>query len=124
MGNTVWVVDDDQMNLKMAEFILLQKQYNVVKLESGIECLRLLKKEIPNLILLDVQMPFMNGIKTLESIREKMETRDVPVIFLTASADLETVVDAGRLNAVDYLVKPFMPQDLLDRVARVFSKEA
>lgn len=122
IGNTVWVVDDDEMNLKMAEFILKQKQYSVVKLESGIECLRLLKKETPNLILLDIQMPLMNGIKTLEAIRETEETKDIPVIFLTASADTETVVEAGRLGVVDYVVKPFLPQELLSRVEKAFTK--
>lgn len=122
IGNTVWVVDDDEMNLKMAEFILKQKQYSVVKLESGIECLRLLKKETPDLILLDIQMPLMNGIKTLEAIRETEETKEIPVIFLTASADTETVVEAGRLGVVDYVVKPFLPQELLSRVEKCLQK--
>lgn len=123
MLKTVWVVDDDTMNLRMAEFILKQQQYDVVKIESGLECLQLLGKGKPDLILLDVQMPIMNGIKTLERIREKEETKDIPVIFLTASSDTETVIEAGRLHVVDYVVKPFMPQELLSRVEKVFTKE-
>ena len=123
MLKTVWIVDDDVMNLRMAEFILSQEQYEVVKLESGFECLRLLKKKTPDLILLDVQMPLMNGIKTLEAIRADRETRDIPVVFLTASADTETVVEAGRLGVVDYVVKPFMPQELLKRVEKALGTE-
>ncbi len=123
MLKTVWIVDDDVMNLRMAEFILSQEQYEVVKLESGFECLRLLKKKTPDLILLDVQMPLMNGIKTLEAIRADRETKDIPVVFLTASADTETVVEAGRLGVVDYVVKPFMPQDLLKRVEKALGTE-
>lgn len=122
MLKTIWVVDDDTMNLRMAEFILKQQQYDVVKIESGLECLQLLGKQKPDLILLDVQMPIMSGIKTLEHIREKEETRDIPVVFLTASADTETVIDAGRLGVVDYVVKPFMPQELLSRVERVLKE--
>lgn len=121
MNKSVWVVDDDTMNLKMAEFILKQERYDVTLLESGIECLRLLKTKKPDLILLDIEMPLMNGIKTLESIRANSETKDIPVVFLTASADTETVVEAGRLGVVDYVVKPFMPQELLKRVEKVFS---
>ena len=94
----------------------------MVKIESGLECLQLLGKQKPDLILLDVQMPIMSGIKTLEHIREKEETRDIPVVFLTASADTETVIDAGRLGVVDYVVKPFMPQELLSRVERVLKE--
>lgn len=122
MLRTIWVVDDDTMNLKMAEFILKQQQYNVVLLESGLDCLQMLNHEQPDLILLDIQMPIMNGIKTLEHIREKEETKDIPVVFLTASADTETVIEAGRLGVVDYVVKPFMPQELLSRVEKVFVK--
>lgn len=123
MLKTVWVVDDDVMNLRMAEFILSQERYEVEKMESGFECLRLLKKKIPDLILLDVQMPLMNGIKTLEAIRADRETKDIPVVFLTASADTDTVVEAGRLGVVDYVVKPFMPQELLKRVEKALGKE-
>lgn len=121
MSKSIWVVDDDTMNLRMAEFILKQKEYEVTKLESGIECLRLLKKERPDLILLDVEMPLMNGIKTLESIRASRDTKDIPVVFLTASADTDTVVEAGRLGVVDYVVKPFMPQELLKRVEKALA---
>jgi len=123
MLKTVWVVDDDEMNLRMAEFILSQEGYEIVKLESGFECLRLLKKKNPDLILLDVQMPLMNGIKTLEAIRADRDTKEIPVLFLTASADTETVVEAGRLGVVDYVVKPFMPQELLKRVEKALWKE-
>lgn len=122
MLKKIWVVDDDTMNLKMAEFILKQQQYDVVLLESGLDCLQQLNHEKPDLILLDVQMPIMNGIKTLEHIREKKETKELPVVFLTASADTDTVIEAGRLGVIDYVVKPFMPQELLSRVEKVFAK--
>ena len=116
---TILVVDDDEMILKMAEFVLQQEGYEVVKVMSGMSCLDYLKYNKPDLILLDVEMPIMSGIQTLEIIRGNEEYQYIPVMFLTASADKETVVTAGSLKAVDYVVKPFMPQDLVDRVKRI-----
>lgn len=118
MGKRVLVVDDDAMNLKMAEFILKQNDYEVYKAESGMECLLFLKDNKVDLILLDVEMPIMSGIKTLEIIKDNKEMADIPVIFLTASADSDTVLEAGKLGAVDYVTKPFMPQELLKRVEK------
>lgn len=117
MQKTIWVVDDNEMNLKMADFIL-RKDYRVILMDSGVECARTIKRDRPDLILLDVQMPLMNGIRTLENIRSQKHHQDVPVIFLTAAADAATVADAGRLHAVDYVVKPFDPEELLRRVAK------
>lgn len=119
MAKRIMVVDDDEMNLKMAEFILKQKSYMVIKVSSGMECLTQIKKDIVDLILLDIEMPILNGMSTLEKLRETKEGKDVPVIFLTADADSDTVLKAAQLGAVDYIKKPFLPQDLLERVEKV-----
>ena len=115
MSYRIAVVDDDMMNLRMAEFILQQAGYTVDKLESGMDCLNYLKEQTPELILLDVEMPIMNGIQALEIIRANEDTANIPVMFLTASADTDTVVEAGRLGVVDYVKKPFLPDELLKR---------
>lgn len=112
----ILVVDDDAMNLRMAEFILEREGYIVCKAESGMECLNYLKDNKPDLILLDIEMPVMNGIKTLEIIKENEELSEIPVMFLTAAADVGTVVEAGNLGVVDYIKKPFMPDELAKRV--------
>ena len=116
---TILVVDDDVMNLRVAEFILKQHGYHIVKTESGMECLEYLKNNRPDLILLDVEMPIMTGIQTLEIIRSNEMMADIPVMLLTASIDNETVEKARRLNVLEYVGKPFFPQDLLERIARV-----
>lgn len=116
----ILVVDDDPMNLRMAEFILERQGYIVCKVESGVECLSYLKIHRPDLILLDIEMPIMNGIRTLEIIRSTPEWKDIPVMFLTAAADPGTVVEAGSLGIVDYVKKPFMPEELIKRVKNVF----
>ena len=118
---TILVVDDDEMNLKMARFVLEQKRYWVITASSGMECLTILQSKSVDLILLDVEMPVMNGIKTLEHIREHKEFENIPVIFLTADATEDTVITAGMLGAAGYVKKPYMPQDLLERVEKVLN---
>lgn len=116
---TILVVDDDEMNLKMAKFILEQNKYFVITASSGLECLRILQSKSVDLILLDVEMPVMSGIRTLEHIREHEEFLNIPVMFLTADANEDTVIAAGKLDAVGYVKKPYMPQDFLERVEKV-----
>lgn len=116
---TILVVDDDEMILKMAEFILKQDGYEVARATSGMSCLEQLKYIKPDLVLLDIEMPIMSGIQTLEIIKSNEEFKNIPIMFVTGSADPETVVAASKLGAVDYVIKPFMPQDLLDRVKKI-----
>ena len=119
MGKKVLVVDDDAMNLKMAEFILEKQGYEISKAHSGMECLIKLQNEPVDLILLDIEMPIMNGIKTLEIIRDNEQFNAIPVMFLTASAEDDVITEAGkRLGVLDYINKPFLPQDLLKAVER------
>lgn len=120
MEKCILVVDDDAMNLKRTK-VILQKHYDILFAESGSEALEILKKEKIDMVLLDIAMPNMNGIKTFEHMKE--EAIDIPVIFLTASGDEEDVLDALSLGAVNYLKKPFIPQELLKRVAKGFEKK-
>lgn len=122
MNKKILVVDDDIMNLRMAEFILSREGYDVIRQESGMDCLNYLKKHRPDLILLDIEMPIMNGIKTFEIIRDNKEMAKIPVIFLTAASDIETVLEAVHLGAVDYVKKPFLADDLIKRVEKVLYK--
>lgn len=119
MKKRILVVDDDDMNLMRTKAIL-GKEYDVFFAESGIEALNKLRYEDVDMVLLDIDMPKMNGIETFE--RMKNFTDDIPVIFLTASGLEDDVVSAIKLGAVNYLKKPFLPQELLKRVAREFEK--
>jgi len=119
MKKRILVVDDDNMNL-MRTRVILGKEYDVLLAESGMEALNKLRYEDVDMVLLDIDMPQMNGIETFE--RMKSFTDDIPVIFLTASGLEEDVVSAIKLGAVNYLKKPFLPQELLKRVAQEFKK--
>ena len=114
MRKRILVVDDDAMNLKRTRMIL-EKQYNVLLAESGREALSKIKSEKIDLILLDIAMPIMDGIETFK--RMKDSSVEIPVIFLTASGYEDDVKTAISLGAVNYLKKPFFPQELLKRVA-------
>lgn len=119
----ILVVDDDDMNLKMAEFILKKdmKDVEVLLAESGLKAIDALQREKVDLVLLDFQMPVMNGLKTLELIRKREDLKDVKVIFLTAASDRDTVMKAGMMGVDDYIKKPFMPKDLIDRVSQALA---
>ena len=111
----ILIVDDDAMNLRRTALILV-KHYEIVSVESGEAALYKLAEEKFDLILLDIAMPGMSGLETFERMKEKkIET---PVIFLTASGYEDDVMSAIKLGAVNYLKKPFMPNDLLARVEK------
>lgn len=120
MQKRILVVDDDSMNLVRTKMIL-GKYYDVLFAESGEEALDKIKKEKVDLVLLDIEMPKMNGIETLERMRK--DAVAVPVLFLTASGDEEDVLNAIRLGAVNYLKKPFRPEELMKRVAQELQKQ-
>ena len=119
MKKRILVVDDDSMNLARTQ-IILGKEYDVLTAESGMDALTRLRDTKVDMVLLDIDMPEMNGIETFE--RMKSFVPEIPVIFLTASGLEEDVVSAIKLGAVNYLKKPYRPQELLKRVSQEFEK--
>lgn len=122
MSKTILVIDDDAMNLKMAEFILSKVNYNVLKADSGQAGIEILKQEEVDLTLLDIEMPGLNGIETLELIRKDETICESKVMVLTASINDEIKEKMDGLGAVGYVGKPFMPADLQTQVAEVLGK--
>ncbi len=119
MQKRILVVDDDEVNLMRTKRIL-EKNYDVILVESGAEALNTIKCEKIDLILLDIAMPKMNGIETFKYIKDYPV--EIPVIFLTASGFEDDVVSAINMGAVNYLKKPFYPQELMKRVAKELEK--
>jgi CheY-like chemotaxis protein/DNA-binding CsgD family transcriptional regulator len=113
----VLVIDDDTALLKMADE-LLARAYTVSLAKSGPEALRLLEKGLcPDIILLDIVMPLMNGYETFERLRKLPGARDIPVIFLTGLSEAEAELRGLQSGAVDYITKPFVKEILLTRLA-------
>lgn len=116
----IMVVDDEPITIQMCEFILKKHGYEVVSANSGKQCLDYLrnpKNRAVNLILLDIEMPILNGYNTLSSIRQSESLKHIPVMFLTASATQDVVKEAIRLGVDSFLKKPFLPNELIERVS-------
>ncbi|MDR2554062.1 MAG: response regulator [Fibromonadaceae bacterium] len=112
---TIYLVDDNTTNLTLGKNTLV-KYYKVFTMNSGASLLKSLEKSIPDLILLDVEMPDMNGYEVIKIIKSKRETKDIPVIFLTAKIDGDSELEGLSLGAIDYITKPFSPSLLLKRI--------
>src|ERR1041384_6151820 len=116
----ILLVDDHVENLVALEALLTDLGQNLVRVESGMDALRLLLHNEFALIILDVDMPVMNGFETAALIRDREKSRHTPIIFLTAINKAEQHVFKGyALGAVDYLTKPFVPEVLRAKVSVV-----
>lgn len=119
----ILVIDDDEMNLQIAKMVLEKKlACEVVCASSGIDGLEILRSQRINLALLDIMMPDFDGIETLKEIRGDERIKNVPVMMLTASGDVENIHKVGALGVKDYIKKPFMPADLIKRVEKKLSE--
>jgi DNA-binding response OmpR family regulator len=121
MTNTIMVVDDEPRIVSVIESYLAQYGYRVVKSYNGEEALVLAEKEKPDLIILDIMMPKMDGYEFLRQHRKQANT---PIIFLTARVEDEDKVLGLEIGADDYVVKPFRPRELMARVKAVLRRGA
>jgi CheY-like chemotaxis protein len=113
---TILVVDDQQINVMLLKRKLERADLRVVAAYSGLEALDLVKKEKPELILLDVMMPDMDGIEVCQRLQADEQTRSIPIIFITARTSKEGKIEGLSVGAVDYITKPI---DLDETLARV-----
>ena len=114
----ILIVDDVTTNLKCAAEVL-KDTYDVTTAKSGKAALQILREMQPDLIMLDVNMPEMNGFEVMERIKEDPVTRDIPVIFLTAEADKENEVTGLKMGAMDFIKKPFEPDIMRSRIEKI-----
>ncbi|GAB4424196.1 MAG: hypothetical protein Kow0031_03060 [Anaerolineae bacterium] len=113
---TVLVVDDDPTNLQIVHHLLSELGIVVKISSSGERALQQLKLSLVDLILLDVMMPGMSGIQTCKRLKSQPHTRNIPVVFMTALTDINSVVGAFEAGGIDYITKPFFNQELVARV--------
>lgn len=111
----IFLVDDNVTNLTIGKNVL-SEHYNVITMPSGEKLLIMLEKTLPDLILLDIEMPNMNGYEAIKIIKKNKNTAHIPVIFLTAKIDTLSELEGLSLGAVDYIGKPFSPLLLLKRI--------
>ena len=97
----------------------LEEYYSVITVNSGVRALKFLEIEKPDLILLDIRMAPKDGFETLREIRSMEGRADIPVIMLTGVEDSSFVMEGFKLGISDYILKPFTPKDLIERISRV-----
>lgn len=111
----IMLVDDNITNLTVGKNTLIDK-YDVFTIPSGEKLFKMLEKVIPDMILLDVEMPEMNGYEVIEILKKQEKTAHIPVIFVTAKNDDGSELEGLSLGAIDYITKPFSPPLLLKRI--------
>ena len=114
---TVLVVDDVPTNVMLVQAILKKEGYTLLTTDSGAKALRIAQERHPNLILLDIMMPEMDGYEVLQHLKSNPETNNIPVIIMSALSDMQSIVKGYQLGATEYVTKPFQREELVKRVA-------
>ena len=126
----IMIVDDDREHSKIVKELLekCDRPYEVICVDNGLECLQLLdklssnKEMLPNLILLDIMMPVMDGWETFHNLRESSALQDIPVIFFSARKDYFTKTYGSHFGT-DFIEKPYDVDDLFDKIKRIIKSD-
>ncbi len=121
-GAPLLIVDDDQNILILITEYLESEGFTTIQATNGIEGLRQLEIHNPRLVILDVNMPELDGMQTCRMIRANEKFQNLPVLMLTARSDIQDMIQARRMGATDYLTKPFAPQALIQKVVRLLGQ--
>jgi PAS domain S-box-containing protein len=114
--STILIVDDQPTNLKMLFSFLQESGFKVLVAQSGESAITKLEKVAPDLILLDVMLPGLDGFETCQRLKATAETKDIPVIFMTALSESLDKIKGLKVGAVDYITKPFQQEEVLARI--------
>jgi len=118
----ILVAEDDLMTLQLINFKLKQNGYTVVLAKDGEAALNLVRSEKPDLVILDGMMPMLDGFEVLHRMKESADLKNIPVVMLTARTQDADMQRCMELGAADYVIKPFSPTELLNRVRKVLGQ--
>ena len=118
---TILVVDDVMTNVLLLQVLLDKEGFNVVTANDGQAAIEIIRKDVPDLILLDINMPNMDGFEVIREVKKYSLYREIPVIFLTAMNDVDSIVKGFRLGGSDYITKPFNKEELMARIVHQLS---
>lgn len=119
---TILVVDDEQDLLDLIEYNLKKEGFDVLKAEDGLEGIEVARKHRPDLVLLDIMMPKMDGLEVVERMRDDKKLKRIPIIFLTARGDEKTEVEGLDKGGDDYITKPISTTKLISRIKAVLRR--
>lgn len=123
--NLITYIEDDPEMIDLVSLILSRRGFQVKGAHGGKEGLEMVSEEIPDLILLDLMMPDMDGWDVYQQLKANADTRDIPVIVITAKAQpIDRVLGLHIAKVDDYISKPFRPQELLDSIEKVMETRA
>ena len=117
----ILIAEDERDILDLIIFTLEFGGYDVVPTSNGEDALEMVHKEKPDLILLDVRMPRMSGYEVCKRIKAEINTRNIPVVFLSAKGQEAEVLTGYEMGAIDYILKPFAPDHLLERLDHILT---
>jgi len=112
----ILIVDDNTYNIQVLGNILRENDYRTAVAQDGFEALNFLEKKMPDLVLLDIMMPQMDGYEVCERIKKDPDKTELPIIFISVHTDTAEKVKAFRAGAVDYITKPFQQEEILARI--------
>jgi two-component system sensor histidine kinase/response regulator len=112
----ILVVDDNEFNVHLMDILLTKEKYQIIKAFSGKEALEKVRSENPDLILLDIMMPDMNGYEVMAELKADEKYKELPILLLTAVSSPDDIVKGFKLGASDYVTKPFSKEELLIRI--------
>ncbi|MCI0412627.1 response regulator [bacterium] len=122
MGKKILLVDDEEDILDFLELILEEQGYSVIKATSGTDALAAAQMHRPELILLDIMMPEMDGWEVLKLLKADEEVTHIPVAMLTARTEMKDKIQGLQEGAIDYICKPFATKELLDKLEIILAQ--
>lgn len=120
----ILIAEDERDILELIQFTLQYGGYEVIPTSNGSEAWEMTQREQPNLALLDVRMPGMSGYEVCTQIKSNLDTKHIPVVFLSAKGQESEIKNGYDAGAVDYILKPFAPDQLLNRLFEVLNDHA
>ncbi|MCX6147954.1 MAG: response regulator, partial [Candidatus Kapabacteria bacterium] len=112
----ILVVDDNPLNLKVLDEHFRTFGFQIFVSKSGAAAIDICKTELPDIVLLDIMMPHMDGFQVIDELKKDETTSEIPIIFLTARTQTNDIIKGFNKGAVDYIMKPFNPEELTARV--------
>ena len=118
----ILVVEDEPDIRKLVQYNLTQERFNVLEAEDGEQALKLLQRERPNLVILDLMLPGLSGMELCKLLKQRSETAKLPILMLTAKAGEADRIVGLEMGADDYLAKPFSPREMVARVRAILRR--
>ena len=121
-SQTILVVEDEPDIRKLVQYNLAQEHFKVLEAEDGEQALKILQRDKPNLVILDLMLPGLSGLELCKILRERPQTAQLPILMLTAKAGEADKIVGLELGADDYLAKPFSPREMVARVRAILRR--